>query len=137
MRALLTALLLPALLASSADTDDRSVRDEASNFEIAVPPEKAGDWDEVALDEKRKDVKAHFKTEFRDTEPLATAEVQVIVRPLNKELAARGLDNIAAMWSSHSPFWRTTTGASSVRCGSAVRAASSTFGGCVARMQRS
>lgn len=104
MRALLPALLLPALLAcpvgvTEAGADDKSVRDEAANFEMAIPPEKAGDWDKVAVEEK-KGVKAHFKTEFTDTEPLATAEVQVILYPLKKDLAARGLDSIAAMWSS-------------------------------------
>lgn len=104
MRALPRILLLPALLAcpfgaTAAGTDDKSVRDEAANFEMAVPPEKAGDWDKVPLDEKRKDLKAHFKTEFTDTEPLATAEVQVILFPLKKDLATRGLDAIAGQWA--------------------------------------
>ncbi len=104
MRALLLRLLFPALLGcllgtAAAGTDDKSVRDEASNFEVAVPPEKAGDWDKVALDEKRKDLKAHFRTEFTDTEPLATAELQVILFPLKKDLATRGLDAISGQWA--------------------------------------
>ena len=80
------ALLLAAILASpvgtaAAGSDDKSVRDEASNFEMAVPPEKAGDWDKLPI-AADKGLKAHFKTEFTDTEPLAWAEVQVILTPL-------------------------------------------------------
>lgn len=105
MRSLQRILLLPALLAcpfavTAAGTDDKSVHDEASNFEMALPPEKAGDWDRMPVAEDRKDLKAHFKTEFTDTEPLATAEVQVILFPLKKDLATRGLDAIAGQWSS-------------------------------------
>ncbi len=97
--ALLVATLLACTVAA-APADDKSVRDEASNFEMAVPPEKAADWDRVTPDEKRKDIKAHFKTEFTDTEPLAKAEVQVIVFPLRKDLATRALEAIATQWSS-------------------------------------
>jgi len=67
---------------------------------MSLPPEKAGDWDKIKEDPNHKDVKAHFKTEFTGTDPLAFAEVQVIVFPLKKENAARGLDAIAGQWSS-------------------------------------
>lgn len=102
MQPLRRAVLLSALLAgpwaASADTADKAVKDEAANFEIAVPPEKATDWDELPTGD-RKDLKAHFKTEFTDTEPLAWAEVQVILTPLKKDLATRGLDAIAGQWA--------------------------------------
>jgi len=101
MRRFLRLALVPALLGgAAAAADDKSVRDEASNFEMAIPPEKATDWDRVPPDDKRKDVKAHFRTEFTDTEPLAAAEVQVILFPLRKDLAGRALEAIAAQWSS-------------------------------------
>jgi hypothetical protein len=96
----LRALLLAALLAPGASADDKSIRDETSNFEMAIPPDKAGDWDRVALDDKQKGLKAHFRTEFTDTEPLATAEVQVILSPLKKDHATRSLEAIATQWSS-------------------------------------
>ena len=71
VRAMALALLAAA---TSAGSDDKSVKDEASNFEIAIPPEKAGDWDKMAIGQDRKDIKAHFRTEFTDTEPLASFE---------------------------------------------------------------
>jgi len=99
-RGLLFPVLACLLGTAAAGADDKSIRDETSNFEVAVPPEKAGDWDRMQPDEKRKDVKAHFRTEFTGTEPLAVAEVQVILFPLKKDLATRALESIATQWSS-------------------------------------
>jgi hypothetical protein len=96
------ALLLAALLSGSgvaAGADDIAIRDEASNFEISLPPEKAGDWDKMEPKD-RKDIKAHFRTVFTDTEPLATAEVQLILFPINRDLATRSLESIAKQWAS-------------------------------------
>ncbi|HEX5137246.1 MAG TPA: hypothetical protein VFY93_09750 [Planctomycetota bacterium] len=102
MRAFVTTLVVAALLGGpriASAADQATVRDEASNFEISLPPGKEGDWDKIE-DKERKDIKAHFKTEFVDTEPLATAEVQVIIFPMNRDLAARSLESIAKQWSS-------------------------------------
>jgi hypothetical protein len=96
-RTLLPALLVAALTARAGD--DITVRNESSNFEISLPPEKAGDWDKIE-DKDRADVKAHFRTEFTDTEPLATAEVQVIVHSNDRTLQGRKLESIAAQWAS-------------------------------------
>jgi len=99
---LFASLLLGSLLVGSAAGDDEpTVRNEAANFEISLPPLKAGDWDVLVPPESdRKDLKAHFRTVFVDTEPLATAEVQVMVYPLNKDMAARQLEAIAAQWAT-------------------------------------
>jgi hypothetical protein len=103
-RSLLPTLLLAALLAGpdvvAAGPEDATIRDEASNFEISLPPEKAGDWDKVE-NKERKDIKAHFRTVFTDSEPLATAEVQVILFPINRDLAAKSLESIAKQWSAY------------------------------------
>jgi len=104
MRNLLPSLLLlvAACLGGpvrTAAADGATVHDEAANFEITLPPEKAGDWDVVPLDSERKDIKAHFKTEFTDSEPLATAEVQVLIFPIDRQTAARKIEALAAQWS--------------------------------------
>jgi hypothetical protein len=98
----LAALLLaaiPGAPGAAVAADEATLRDEASNFEISLPPDKAGDWDRIEHKD-RKDIKAHFRTVFADSEPLASAEVQVIVFPLNRDLAANRLDTIANRWSS-------------------------------------
>ncbi len=98
----LPSLLLAALLGGTGIAvaeDGKTIRDEASNFEISVPPEKADDWDKMEHEE-RKDIKAHFRTVFVDSEPLASAEVQVILFPINRDLATRSLESIAKQWAA-------------------------------------
>jgi len=93
------AFLLLLVAAPAVRADDKTVRDEANNFEIAPPPDAADDWDRMTPAADRKDIKAHYKTEFADTEPRAVGEVQLIVVPLTSNYASKNLENIAALWA--------------------------------------
>jgi len=92
-------LLLLLLAVPAALADDKTIRDEASNFEIAPPPDAADDWDVLKPPADRPEIKAHYKTEFADSDPPAYGEVQVIVTPLTTVYAARDLDYIVAKWA--------------------------------------
>jgi hypothetical protein len=91
-------LLLPLAAAVARAAGEPTVRDDGSNFEISLPELKAGDWDKITNAE-RTDIKAHFRTEFTGTDPLAFAEVQVMVVANKSELAQRKLASLAMQWA--------------------------------------
>ena len=92
-------LLLVLLVLAPAAPGAETIRDEAANFENSPPPDAADDWDSVAIPGDRKDIKAHYKTSFADSDPPAVGEVQLIVHPLSSDYAAKSLEHIAAQWA--------------------------------------
>jgi len=86
---------IPLLLAASvvADEDGTLFRDEASTFELRLPPTG---W------ERRADDPAHIKLHLQASSPLgdpeATAEVQVIVWPLGTTEMRRTLQDLMGEW---------------------------------------
>jgi hypothetical protein len=90
--------LAPAGLAGPAG-EERVVRSEEFNFEIAMPPDCL-DWENVPppKDKARQYVKAHFRTWYADTNPPSSCDVQLIVVPLSKMFSQKRLDDVALKW---------------------------------------
>ena len=97
VRSLLLLLIVAPAVAGPGDDD--VVRNEELNFEISMPPNSI-DWDKVALpeDKSKAHLKAHFSTEYADTNPRSEAAVQLIVVPLTKMWARKKLMGIAMQW---------------------------------------
>lgn len=93
------ALILIALFARHALAEGGVVDVKDRNFEIRTPPDSI-DWDivEVTEEEKKRDVQAHLFTEWADSDPPARADVYVMARLMNRDLAKWKLENIAARW---------------------------------------
>jgi hypothetical protein len=93
------ALLL--LLASGlwALPDEKGVvKSEEFNFEIRTP-EDSVDWEVKEIDQEKDPTrKAHFRTEFADSDPPTYADVVVSVMPMAAENLRLGLDKIARKW---------------------------------------
>jgi hypothetical protein len=93
---LLPLLLLPSMLFAGKDS---LVKDEEYNFEISMPPNSI-DWVKFPLSEDKSKayVRAHFQTEYADTDPPSTCDVQLMVVALSKLWARQSLDRIAMQW---------------------------------------
>ncbi|MHC4930809.1 MAG: hypothetical protein ACYTGV_01280, partial [Planctomycetota bacterium] len=88
------------LLASGlwALPEEGLVKSEEFNFEIRTP-EDSVDWEVKETDpEKDPNRKAHFRTEFADSDPPTYADVVVSVMPMAAENIRLGLDKIARKW---------------------------------------
>jgi hypothetical protein len=99
MRAIaLLLLLLPSLVFAGKDS---LVRDEEHNFEISMPPNSI-DWEKIPLpkDKTMAHIRAHFQTEYADTDPPATCDVNLMVVPLSKLWARMSLREVAMQWQS-------------------------------------
>ncbi|MHC4971942.1 MAG: hypothetical protein ACYTG3_06390 [Planctomycetota bacterium] len=94
--ALLLLLFLPSTLFAGKDA---LVKDEEHNFEISMPPNSI-DWVRfpVSKDKSRAHIRAHFQTEYADTDPPSTCDVQLMVVGLTKQWARQSLDRIAMQW---------------------------------------
>lgn len=94
--ALLLLLLLPSTVLAGKDS---LVKDEEYNFEISMPPNSI-DWVKMPLskDKSKAHVRAHFQTEYADTDPPSTCDVQLMVVALSKLWARQSLDRIAMQW---------------------------------------
>jgi len=92
----LAILLLPSLVLAGKDS---VVRDEEHNFEISMPPNSI-DWEKIPLpkDKALAHIRAHFQTEYADTDPPATCDVNLMVVPLNKHWARQSLAKVAMQW---------------------------------------
>ncbi|MHC4547678.1 MAG: hypothetical protein ACYTEZ_02790 [Planctomycetota bacterium] len=96
---LLVLILVPAGLAAPGEKG--VVSSEEFNFEISMPPNSI-DWENVPppKDKARQYVKAHFRTEYADTNPPSSCDVQLIVVPLNKLFARKKLAYAAMKWEA-------------------------------------
>jgi hypothetical protein len=96
MRTAALLLLLQSMLLAGKDP---VVRDEEHNFEISMPPYSI-DWVKIPppKDKALKHIRAHFQTEYADTDPPATCDVNLLVVPMNKLWARQSLDKIAMQW---------------------------------------
>ena len=96
MRAVALLLLLPSVLLAGKDS---LVHDEEHNFEISLPP-RSIDWVRKPLskDKSQAHIRAHFQTEYADTDPPSTCDVQLMVVALSKLWARQSLDRISMQW---------------------------------------
>jgi len=96
MRTAALLLLLPSLLFAGKDS---LVSDEEHNFEISMPPQSI-DWVKLPLskDKSLAHIRAHFQTEYADTDPPSTCDVNLMVVGLSKLWARQSLDRIAMQW---------------------------------------
>ncbi|MHC4134956.1 MAG: hypothetical protein ACYTDU_00320 [Planctomycetota bacterium] len=96
MRTAALLLLLPSLLLAGKDS---LVRDEEHNFEISMPPGSI-DWVKFPLskDKSRAHTRAHFQTEYADTDPPSTCDVELMVVELSKDWTRKSLDRISMQW---------------------------------------
>ena len=92
----LLAILL-ALIIQAPDSKG-TIDDEQYNFKISMP-EDSVDWEMKEIPKDRAMMRAYFYTEFRDSDPTASADFQIFVQRLTKDLTRRSLDKIAGMWS--------------------------------------
>lgn len=96
MRWFLIALIaLKAAPAVFALPGEDSVKNESLNFEVSMP--ESIDWDKKIP--KGDVLKAHFRTDFADSDPPAFAEFQLFVHPLNKTNAKKTIEGVAKYWA--------------------------------------
>lgn len=94
--ALLLLLFLPSTLFAGKDA---LVKDEEHNFEISMPPGSI-DWERIPLPKDRPHIRAHFQTEYADTDPPATCDVNLMVNKLTRDWARKSLDRLAMQWQA-------------------------------------
>ena len=100
MRTTWVICLLLIARTAGALPDDGVVKSEEFNFEIRIPPDSV-DWTVEEIDEalKKQGHLVHFRTEFADSDPLATAEVRLIVTPMPRDFVHRSVDKISKKWA--------------------------------------
>jgi len=98
MRTLAFFLALAPALLSGPDADDDAVRSEEFNFSISMPD--SIDWtkEKLPTDASKSYIKAYFRTEYTGTDPLAYADVQLMVLPLARSFVKKGPESIAKAW---------------------------------------
>lgn len=90
------ACLIALLATAAAGLPGREpVSDEKFNFSISLPGSR--DW---KAEKAENEVKAWFRTEFADSDPVAYADVRLIVQGLTRENAKMPLGQLAAKWKA-------------------------------------
>lgn len=100
MRTLALAALLLAAPAVALPDGEGVVKDEKLNFTISLPPDSI-DWKIVELSDalKKSGHAVYFRTEFADTDPLATCDVHLVITPMAKSHVRAPLEKIAKQWA--------------------------------------
>lgn len=97
MRPTIALLFLLSLGAGVSALPPGEVTDEANNFTISNSVNPM-DWKLLPVAEEEKNVRAHFQTEFADSDPVAYCDFRVMVFPLPKDFLTASLEKISDKW---------------------------------------